>query len=142
MTFDQLKSLNPCRAGLGFALKFASVKEAWLNCNNNSNLLWFAARSAKRPDLIILFAEECAGRALTYAAAAAAAASAAYAAVDAAAAAVYAADYADAAAVVYAAAYAADAAADAAAAVYPAAEREVQRERIYELFTDIIFPPN
>ena len=132
MTLEQFKALEPCKSGYDYALRFPTIKEAWLNCRSIRDMLWFANATTKRTDLIVIFAEECVRRALTYAAAAVYSAAAA--------AAVYSSDAAIAAAdVAYAAVDAADVAyADVADA--DVAEREIQRDRIYELFTNLIFP--
>lgn len=136
MTIDQLIRLLPCRKGLDFAAKFPSVKEAWLSCTNISHLLWLAAKQTKRKDLIVLFAEECAGRALTYNGLTAySSARCATWAGDA----EFTDDYSEAADAAF---YAAESAGYAYDRNHHLYEKEIQRERIYELFTDIIFPPN
>ena len=151
MTTQQFLDLNPCVDGKLYALKFPTIKEAWLACNDINNIYWLINEAVKdyslKKSLYLVFAEECAGRALTYAsyasayaadAAAYAAAYAAYAAAYAADAAADSADAADAAAdSADAAAYAADSADAAAYAAY--AEREIQKERLKELFTNVIF---
>ena len=116
MTTQQFLDLNPCVDGKLYALKFPTIKEAWLACNDINNIYWLINEAVKdyslKNSLYLVFAEECAGRALTYASYASA----------------YAAD---------AAAYAADSADAAAYAAY--AEREIQKERLKELFTNVIF---
>ena len=131
MTYEQFLDLDPCGPGILYVnYKGNDVRRAWDECKDTSNLLWFAYKSTKRLDLLVIFANECAGRALTYANACANA----YADADAAD------NYAACAAYAAYAAYAADYANSAAnSADVKAAEKEIQHERLKELFTSIIF---
>ena len=137
MNREQFIALNPCKLGLIYALSFPTIKEAFMNCKDTSNIIWLinnALKEEESKERLIIFSEECAGRSFTYADtyaddyAAAAANSAAYAASD---------DHA-----AYAACVASDSTIHAAAAyadAYADAEREIQSDRLKELFTDLIF---
>ena len=71
MTTQQFLDLNPCVDGKLYALKFPTIKEAWLACNDINNIYWLINEAVKdyslKKSLYLVFAEECAGRALTYA---------------------------------------------------------------------------
>ena len=71
MTTQQFLDLNPCVDGKLYALKFPTIKEAWLACNDINNIYWLINEAVKdyslKNSLYLVFAEECAGRALTYA---------------------------------------------------------------------------
>ena len=120
MTKEQFLELNPCRAGREFALAFNTIKDAWNECKDVSNLIWLASKTSKCRDQLIIFTYECVSIAQAHAENAA---DAAYA---------------------YAYAYAA---ADAAAYAYDAADADAARKteinwqvsRIKELCTDLIF---